>query len=1070
MRNTTKWYAPLKNDLNKDLCEIELGLYLLSVLLPGATANSLWVLLTGYPISHPECQNWTENQYRMLAIARHLLPHFDSPFIWKEALQRYRDFPSDSRGYEISEEGESWQYLRRTNITVANHRFQIYNDTLNKSVELSQRKALAWAKVGNYKCEVKGKKETVAISPLIANFQRPQNHNIAGVSLRNPLQLSWAELRETAAWMDEQRSNRGLKPKWVSLFSKIQLQVFNDTQELVDAEILTINRIRHLVGMVSSGKSNLMKVLAVCAWRNKLHVTLVVADVLQIFELTKMFAEVGITDVAPILGNSNKASHLNRLHKAVYNSNPNEAFNQNHPAFQWLSNTCLLTPSVKPEMEIPFEIGMQPCLNLEPIETSNEDESELSSKHKACPAYGVCPSHKKDCDLVNASIWIATPGSLIYSRVPRAINRESILYFELVCRRSDLVIVDEVDQHQAYLDKAFSPDKTLCRPARDAWLNKLHDYVEDKLKQKKSRLLEKEIVSDWWDACRIANGAADKIYHLLSNENDLAKWRDSKHYFTDWLLLREVATLLTRTDPDNVEQSQQCDALMKGTFEPYIRNLDNEHNPLFPLAKKDKKRAAIRKWVEQTATVPLSSEKINEISVKLEFALLVCVLQSKLSLMMVKWRQVQGILNLDTSDSMWFDAPPPDFNAVIPAMPMGNQLAFQYHKSYRDSLGSLQFFRCTGVGRWLLVHFDELFKADTIASPHLLLMSGTSWAGKSPAYHVDVPVYGVLVPDPSKEMVITSTFLPFSDKHQNSISVSGAGDNKRRNLDQIVTKLVEEDYLADKLKELKGRKISLMVNSYEQVNWVYQRLVDLGWKDKVIPLSPDDEVPKEWHNDRDNSHALQRGRSPDFATRSETILISPIKAFERGHNIVDENGIAVIGAAYFLVLPHPIPDDLSYAIHSINRWAIDNHKTATGETLRELGEDFRDTAYRQWLHLLHLSVKLRTLPVDDREAVQWDILVSLWQVIGRLIRGNANAQVFWCDAKFGINTARNQDGKEDIAATSVLVGIVNLLRPYFENDPQISLRDRLVVQSLYRPFYCAIAKTKKLSGLPQVNL
>jgi hypothetical protein len=190
----------------------------------------------------------------------------------------------------------------------------------------------------------------------------------------------------------------------------------------------------------------------------------------------------------------------------------------------------------------------------------------------------------------------------------------------------------------------------------------------------------------------------------------------------------------------------------------------------------------------------------------------------------------------------------------------------------------------------------------------------------------------------------------------------------------------------------------------------------LGWEDKIVALSPDDEDSENWDYSPENYKLLQRGRSPDFATRPEPILISPIKAFERGHNIVDENGIAVIGAAYFLVLPHPVPDDLSYAIHSINRWAIDNYKTATGETLKKLGKEFRDAAYRQWLHLLHLSLKLRTLPEEDRKAVHWDILVSLWQVIGRLIRGNANAQVFWCDAKFGINTARNQDGKEDIAA------------------------------------------------------
>lgn len=343
-------------------------------------------------------------------------------------------------------------------------------------------------------------------------------------------------------------------------------------------------------------------------------------------------------------------------------------------------------------------------------------------------------------------------------------------------------------------------------------------------------------------------------------------------------------------------------------------------------------------------------------------------------------------------------------------------------------------------------------------------MTGTSWAGKSPAYHVSVPVSGVLAPRDQQKVVIDSRLLSFSN-----IFVSGAGDKKRRNLERIVTKLVEEDHLTDKLKELKGRKILLVVNSYEQVDWVYQCLVKLGWGDKVIALSPDDEIPREWDDNQDNRNSLQRGKSTNFAKRSEVILIAPLKAIERGHNIVDIQGMAVIGAAYFLVLPHPIPDDLSYAIHSINRWAIDNYQKVEGKTLKQVGENFRDATYKQWCHLLHLSVRLKTLPDDDREAVHWDIIVSLWQAIDRLIRGNANAQVFWCDAKFAPNSAKNEDGKEDTAASSVLVGMVNLLRPYFENAPQISQRDRLIVQSLYRPFYQAIANTIELSGLPQVN-
>lgn len=1068
MRNPTKWYRPLKDDLNKSLCDIELGLYLLSILVPGATADSLWVLLTGYPYSLQECQNWTEECHIMLAIARHLLPSFERPVIWEEALKRYREFPSDKRAYEVDESLQNFQ--RRTNITVANNRFQIYQDALTQVVELSQRKNINWAVAGLYKCEVKGKKETVEILPEIANLPRPPRHNLDITSQRDALQVSWNELREIAEWMDRQRRNRELQPKWLNLFNQIRLRIFNNNQELIDTEYLTINKMMHLAGMVSSGKSNLMKILTVWAWRNQLRVTLIVADILQIFDLIETFDEVGIKDIAPILGNSNKASHLNRLHRAVYNSNPNDIFNQKHPAFQWLSNTCLLTPFIQPKLETAFEIGKHPCFNLEPIET---EESESSSQLRYCSAYGVCPYYKKERDLVNASISIGTPGSLIYSRVPRLINRENILYFELVCRRSDLVIIDEVDRHQAYLDKAFSPDKILRRPARDAWLDEVYDRIEAELKDKKSNLLENQLVSDWWNACQTAKIAADEIYNLLSNEDDLAKWRDLKNYFTDWLLLREIASLLT-TSPDNTTHLQQCDALMKGIFEPYIKDLDNELNPLFTLANKDRsrRRKAIKLWVEQKATVTLSTEKIGEVAVKLDFALLVCRLQNKLNYIMNNWQQVQGILSLDISDAMWFDSPPSDFESIIPVMPMGNQLAFQYQKSYQEEkFGSLQFFRCTGVGRWLLLHFDELFKGDNIASPNILLMSGTSWAGKSPAYHVDVPVSGVLAPRNEQEIVITSQLLTFSNKYnkyQKPISVSGAGDNKRRNLEQIVTELVKEEYLTRKLDELNGRKILLVVNSYEQVKWVYECLDNLGWGDKALPLSPDDEIPDDWNDSGDNK-SLQRGQSPNFAKRPEVILIVPLKAIERGHNIVNNEGIAIIGAAYFLVLPHPIPDDLSYAIYAINRWAIDNYKTATGETLKELGKSFRDAAYHQWCHLLHLSVRLRTLPDEDRDAVHWDIIVSLWQAIGRLIRGNADAEVFWCDAKFAPNSAKNEDGKDDTAASSILVGMVNLLRPYFENNPKISRSDRLIVQSLYRPFYQAISTTTNLSGLPQLN-
>lgn len=1068
MRNTTEWHKPLKKEgLDKNLCDVELGLYLLRSLVINASASSLWVLLTGYPFSIPESKQWSKSQHKMYTTARHLLTDYRRPYVWSEALNNYRSFPADQRGYEVSESLQEFQI--RSNITIANFRFEIYAKTLTSPVSLFKRRELKWAEADQiYKCKVNGIIETIKIPPALVKSP-PTGHTLTGKSEREPISVSWKELEETAAWMDKQRKKRGLKPQWKSWIKRVKLQIFGDDDCLVTVESLTINRMMHLVGMVSSGKSNLMKVLTVWAVQKGLHVTLIVGDVLQIFELAKTFADVGITDVAPILGNSNRKSHINRLHQAIHNSHPEEPFNQTHPAFQWLSNTCLLSGLVKPDLTKPFEIGQQPCLSLElikksePADTENHEpdvkQSESPKGEIACSAYSVCSYHQKERDLVKASIWIATPGSLVYSRVPQQINRENLLYAELVSRRSDLVIVDEVDQYQAYLDKAFSPDQTLRRPTRDAWLDEVLQKVEDELVRQNSQPLREKIVSDWWDACQQAKRVTDQIYRMLGGDYpELSQWQNSKKYFTDWLLLREVAI--------DLAGNENSDNLMKDIFEPYINNLDNDNNSLFTLTHKGSgKTEALRKWVKENAAILLEPEKIQEIAVKLEFALLICVLQKKLHFMMSLWRQVQDNLKLKPEDSMWFQAPPADYNSVIPAMPMGNQLAFQYHKSYSEPLGSLRFFRCTGVGRWLLLQFNDLFASENVVSPHILLMSGTSWAGKSPAYHVEVPVTGVLSPDNNKGFSIYSEFLQLYDDQNQPIFVSGTGDKKQKNLEKIVTKLVEEEYLEQKLTDLKGRKILLLVNSYEQVKIVHEHLIRLGWGNRVIALTSDDSKSDWLDNDSEDAthNTLQRGRVSEFAHKPDkVILIAPLKAMERGHNVVDENGMAAIGAAYFLVLPHPSPDDLSYAIHSINRWAIEKYKTAVGENLDELGTKFRDTAYRQWLRLLHLPLRLRTLDENNLTAMHWDIAVSLWQVVGRLIRGSSDAELFWCDAKFGLNIAQMND-QEDTPSTSILVGIRDLLQPYFEeDDPQITQRDRQIVQALYRPFYEAIAKTKNL--------
>ncbi|MCP4353271.1 MAG: hypothetical protein GY795_48085 [Desulfobacterales bacterium] len=81
----------------------------------------------------------------------------------------------------------------------------------------------------------------------------------------------------------------------------------------------------------------------------------------------------------------------------------------------------------------------------------------------------------------------------------------------------------------------------------------------------------------------------------------------------------------------------------------------------------------------------LSVLQLKESAIRLEFTLLVSVLQNRLNLIIREWKQAEEPLRLEGSTSMMFHRPPRDHEAVIPAAPMGNILAFQYVRPSDDS-------------------------------------------------------------------------------------------------------------------------------------------------------------------------------------------------------------------------------------------------------------------------------------------------------------------------------------------------------------------------------------------------
>jgi hypothetical protein len=76
------------------------------------------------------------------------------------------------------------------------------------------------------------------------------------------------------------------------------------------------------------------------------------------------------------------------------------------------------------------------------------------------------------------------------------------------------------------------------------------------------------------------------------------------------------------------------------------------------------------------------------------------------------------------------------------------------------------------------------------------------------------------------------------------------------------------------------------------------KIVQSGWKEKIVKLKPDHE---EWIDE--NESVLRRGDLPNFPEKDKFILIAPLQAIERGHNILAEveveNGRRKVAARIF---------------------------------------------------------------------------------------------------------------------------------------------------------------------------
>lgn len=1113
------------------MLDVELGLYLLRSVMPDQTARDAWTLFGGYPYSEVFGTNAADTPVRVMR-GRHYLWDMRRRREWIRAVEAYLRVSEELRGYILADV-DSVPVPREP--SRAANRFEVY-ETLLTTPPAFARQTLPLAGPGEYEFYVRDRRYAVTFPPeLLADIPAAVGHDLNLHTPGNgaPVEVTWTQLEQAAAKMDAIEQNLPDKPNdWVRRLGRVKLLIRDDVRgEFTGSGRLRVDRLMNLVGMVGAGKSTLRDILAFWATtETRRRITIVVGDVAETLAIVDQFNRLGV-DAAPVLGHSTRERNLERLHRRMASAGADTMLGHSHPSFDYLSSACPLDALRGLEASRPLRIGEAPCNGLYEVQEPIPDSDDLISvaegkdsggssrsgrrKRHGCPLWTVCPRHHGARSLVDAQVWVATPASLVHSGVPPALQTERLRHLELACRLSDLVIVDEADRVQMQLDRAFAPATTLAGRSPNSWLDEVASHKVTELARRGRLQLSARDVDDWTSAVDTVSAATDRLYALLIGTPPLRTWITTDYFSAmtlhQWLIRSWFPDLTGHDDEDAATtgtasaHSQQRQARMDHVEAVLDQFRDDPLEERAPRDDDDRVTPEANALVHLTLQLlhvhgeSLIRSRLREVLLDLvehdpaivgdlethaqrfELTLILAALHHRLDRMTILWPRVEAALNLEATSNELSRRPPKDYEPVIPESPMGNVLGFQFRLGERtsegDQSGELRFFRCSGVGRELLLALPDLPTVDDRPGPNVLLMSATSWAGTSTRYHVQLPVDAVLRPHDDEVRAILNTTLRTQFLYwpgtspPRPLKLSGSGpDDREKVLEHMLNQLAIPDRslgdapsmldseLAD-IDDPDRRRILLLVGSYAEAKHAARHLDSIPeWSGRVTQLVSDD-------TDLDNSWmVLRRGELTKFPDTGSEILVAPLLAVERGHNIVLPGGKAAIGSVYFLARPHPRPDDIALAIHAINDWAVRQTRGAahTFHTdARTAGNPdraalaFRRRARQEWNRFLTRQMAWSSLTPDEKISFTWDQLVVMWQVIGRLVRGGVPARVVCVDAAFAPRQAGFQ--AVDTPETSLLASMRAILEPYFTDAATTTALDRSLVKSLYEPLYRALA-------------
>lgn len=1018
--NENLWYAPLSAQFQtingamslSRFAAVEAVLHLLSLCAPNADPTKAYLLFTHYQfIGTTGCSPMEHTLQR----ARLMIGYYRSQKYWQDDLHAYRDHRYNAfRAFSIEENERGVSFFKLEEVYP-----YPYKDRANEwqrfwPEHMENLNFPVYAGAGTYKYTYPnlgdGEVETVSIK--FDNDYVPTTQSfVSEKGCRLTISISLDDLLDAAKQMSEIHPG---DPCYMILKTNILKQIVGSSVQLCTE--LNIHEVVNIVGMVGSGKSTLIKVLSFWCHQRGYRIAVVVDTVAEVLNLQKYFSTMGVA-CSPLIGRNERLKYINQVTQPDETCLP-VGFSQ------YLTSACFIDGMDAQHCDA-LAFGKEPCYSL-----------KKGGKKHLCPYFEHCPGTKMLRECYTASIVITTVAGFAASRVGPM--RETFL--ELAMRNFDLVVFDESDRVQKTLDQFFMPETSF-----NNYISECAEDCSAYMKLSSKRREENPAVQRYDEMQRqsvtVLSCVVKSLHHELGSWKKIAHGdpfsaltlledmhREENEYAIPQSVYEMIYNLIDPQDEDRMRQStlwavleSSCKSTDESFFNRMYSNWLDELGADFPLPEKDRIMLIQDARIKLILRLIYFDHFIRDLSDAYESSHETAYGQNELfGFLQNRFRQQQYFLPSALCGNL-FGLKKTDDEDII----LFRQFAFG-----RSLMKDLPYLRTDNLGK--------------PAGPHVILLSGSSWAEGSYEYHVNRPVNYILEADAEKRAFLQKTRFFESGFPER---ISGAGDEQRTAQLRIVTQKTVE--LVIREYERKAGKILLVVNSYAQAQEV-QKILETSLRKANCPACVCRMVSDAISIQNDEG-TVRRGEVSRFAKMVEDILIAPAMAIERGHNIVDEHGHSALCAVFFMVRPMAVPDDIQQKGCKLNGFVEAHCKRTSNESLFEYNARIRQFAAQQWAKMSKSkSFGLAELDENERKDVVATLFVLILQIFGRLARvtdvTKPEPHVYFIDGAF-----RSREGqKDDFDCLSELGRYLDNLMARKESAE--------IAKTLYAPFYIAYRK------------